>query len=64
MQREILEQFKEARDALYGPPLFLCPAQNKLLLCFEVLKATESSTEDVLARGSFYNLEGFLSSNM
>jgi hypothetical protein len=28
MQRGILEQFRGAREALYGPPLFPSPAQD------------------------------------
>jgi hypothetical protein len=40
MQREILRQFREARDALYGPSISLSPAQDWFWHCFEVLEAT------------------------
>jgi hypothetical protein len=59
MQREILSQFREARDRLYGPPFSLLSAQDWLWLCFEVLEATGHSTEGALRGGGFLFPGGF-----
>jgi hypothetical protein len=56
-----LGRVQEARDALNGPSLSLSPAQDKLEILFEVLKAIGNNTDNVLMGGGFYSPEGFSS---